>query len=112
MNELKTRIMVTEKRISELENAIEKFDVADVYSEDMFENNASDDYGTVDVCGYTHDALTLLKKIDEVAFRQEYLNWCDQFDCEDCDEYNNMVDKLEELTDQLDELTDQLDELE
>lgn len=38
-------------------------------SEDQFEDYLNDCYGMVDVCGLEHDAGSLLRQIDPIAFR-------------------------------------------
>jgi hypothetical protein len=38
-------------------------------TEDEYEAHLNDVYGTVNVCGYEHDAGTLLKEVDPIAFR-------------------------------------------
>ena len=46
-------------------------------AEDQFLDFLVDLYGIIAVCGYSYDAGYIFKRVDPVAYRQEFLNWTD-----------------------------------
>jgi hypothetical protein len=42
---------------------------------DMYDEILSDIYGTVEVCGMTMDAVTVLKEMDETAYREGFWDY-------------------------------------
>lgn len=52
-------------------------------AEDMFEEFLDSVYETVSICGHTWDAGRALRKLDPIAFREEFLNWLADRDDDD-----------------------------
>lgn len=46
---------------------------------ERFDEDLNDCYGEVKVCGYTYEAARLLKKVDPIAYHQEFLGWMDAY---------------------------------
>lgn len=47
------------------------------YSEDDFVDILNEEYGEVEIVGYTYMAGDVLREIDPIAFRELYLDWLD-----------------------------------
>ena len=45
--------------------------------EDAFENDLTDCYDMVSVCGYEYEAGRVLRALDPIAFRESFLDWID-----------------------------------
>ncbi len=45
--------------------------------EDMFNDFLNECYGTVKIAGYEYDTASVLKEIDEIAYREGFNNWLD-----------------------------------
>lgn len=46
-------------------------------ADDLFEEFINEMWPTVEVCGYHMDPARVLKEVDPIAYRQEFLNWMD-----------------------------------
>lgn len=46
-------------------------------AEDMFDDFLNEFNPTVSVMGYDYDPARVLKEVDPIAYRQEFLNWVD-----------------------------------
>ncbi|MOA47490.1 hypothetical protein D3C78_1701280 [compost metagenome] len=93
-------------RIEELKQEINGFDISEYYSEAEFEELAEEQYGTVEVMGYSYSQISILKECDPIAFREEYNNWLNSLDNDECEAYRDMVEELEELEELESELSD------
>jgi hypothetical protein len=51
---------------------------------DMFELEL-DDYGPVEVLGYEYSVSRVLKLVDEVAYNEEFNNWLDACEFDECE---------------------------
>ena len=89
-------------RIEELEQEIKAFDISEHFDESEFEDELNED--SVEVCGYSYGAGTVLKEVDYTAFREAFNNWVDGKDNEEVEEYNEMVEELESLQDELSDI--------
>ncbi len=46
--------------------------------EDLFEDQLTDSYGVVDICGFTYESGHALRQMDEIAFRNGVLEWSNE----------------------------------
>ena len=51
--------------------------VADCYDMNDFEDYLNDNYETVNICGYEYEQGTILRTMDETAFKCDYAVECD-----------------------------------
>ena len=66
------------------------------HDEDTFEQELNELYGTVDICGYTHDQGTLLRETDPTAFRCVMADHDEQWGCSNCAEVHEDEKDAEE----------------
>ena len=62
-------------------------------TEEEFEEILNETYGTVEICGQTRDAGTVLKEIDPTAFNCGMADEPEQWKCTEC---NSIYDSEEE----------------
>ena len=84
-------------------------DYIDDQMEDIFREYMNDNFGDIDVVGYTYGAGNLLHSHDYTAFREEFNNWLDseiaegnyreyvEPECEDCGAILSQNDVTESL---------------
>lgn len=108
--QLKAKIENIESEIDELQHKVDNFEVE--VSEEDYDNFLDDIYGDVSICGYDYSASEALKSIDPVAYRCGKSDYEANFDLDDCQEYQDLVEELEGLQAELEELEEQLEELE
>lgn len=52
----------------------------------LFNEFLDDIYDQISVCGYEYSPSDLLESVDPIAYREEFLNWCDAENIEVDDE--------------------------
>ena len=98
--------------ISELESKISSFDKSAHFDEDSYVDILNEIYGTVEVCGMTMDAGTVLREMDEGAYRYMMSCHIDDMNNNQFQEFNDLENELEELDDELSKLEEELAEAE
>lgn len=110
IEQVKTQIDELESKIVSLKSDIDNYEVE--ISEEQFDEFLDDCYGDVEVCGFTYNASYALKELDPTAYRCAKSDYESNYDLDDCEEYQEMADELEELESDLESLNELLDELE
>jgi hypothetical protein len=106
---IEAEVEATNNRIEEIVSEISHLkDDTDKY-EDEFD--AILDEEEVVICGITFSRSRILKELDEVAYRQELLNYVDALRDEDLCGFDELNTEQEELEAKLDDLKDEMDAL-
>ena len=110
VNELQNVIASINAEIVAKKDAIYNFEYSCTESE--YDYFLDQNYGEVNICGLTYSASSALKNLDPIAYRCSKSDYESNFDLEDCAEYTEKRDELEQLQDELEQLQDELDDLE
>ena len=97
------------KAIKDKQKAMDYFDVADYYDEEMFFEEMHQEWGYVDIMGIHYSAVHALRKIDYIAFSEMYNNHIDTLDKSDFEEYKELEEELKELENELSEIEEQIE---
>ncbi len=115
--------MTTLTNIEQLQRDIEdkQGEIATVQSNlETFEYSCTDEeynehldsvFDDVEVCGMTYAVSYALKELDPTAYRCAKSDYESDFELENCEEYRDMLDKLEELETELESLEAELEEI-
>ena len=110
INELQTVITLINAEIIAKKNAIHNFEYS--CTEREYNDFLDQIYGEVNICGITYSASRALKNLDPIAYRCSKSDYESNFDLENCAEYIEKRDELEQLQNELEQLQDELDDLE
>ena len=117
MNTLNVKIEQLNNAIEALKNEIEQaqkevdcfeYEVTEAEYDDFLD----DCYPTVELMGMTFYPSDVLKSCDPVAYRCSKSDYESNFDLDDCQEYNDLNNKLGSLEYDLEELESELKDLE
>ena len=116
LNELKVEISAIEVKVLDIKGKIK----AKQHEIDSFEYSCTDsdfddyldDGGEESTSVGSFYPSDILKSCDPVAYRCAKSDYESNYDLDDCEEYRNLKDELEELEGELEELRDEIDELE
>ena len=100
------------KAIKDKQKELDCFDVSPYYDEDMFIEYMREEYGTVIIMGYEYNAIDALCRLDNIAFREMYKDYCDTLEKGDFEEYQELEEELEELENELLDIEDEIEQLE
>lgn len=81
-------------------------------TDDEYDSYLDELYGDIDVCGYTYSASYALKELDPTAYRCGKVDYDSEKDLDDVEEYQELIQELEELKDQESDLESEIEELE
>lgn len=107
---IKTQIESIESKIESLQSDIDNYEVE--ISEEQFDDFLDDCYPEIEVLGMTYAVSYALKELDPIAYNCAKSEYESNYDLDDCEEYNDLKDELEQLESELESLNDQLNELE
>lgn len=110
IEQVQTEIENIELNISELKADIDNFEYA--CNDEEFNMHLDECYEEVNICGMTYSASHALKELDLIAYRCAKSDYEANFDLEDCAEYTEKRDELEQLQCELEQLQDELNDLE
>ena len=116
IEQVQDTISTVESKIDDIKNQIdEKQKEIDSFeyscTEAEYDDFLDEIEGSVTVAGMEFYASDILKSCDPVAYRCAKSDYESNFDLDDCEEYNDLKDELEELEDQLSDLESELEEL-
>ena len=80
-------------------------------SDDEYDEMLDEIYGDVEICGMNYSSSQALKELDPIAYRCGKGDYESNYDLDNCEEYSDLKDELEELEGQLSDLENDLDEL-
>ena len=80
-------------------------------SDDEYDEMLDEIYGDVEICGMNYSSSQALKLLDPIAYRCGKGDYESNYDLDNCEEYSDLKDELEELEGQLSDLENDLDEL-
>jgi len=103
-------IEVINSEISDINSSIENFELDDEKYVEQYRDSLNDE--VVVISGISFDPAQILEELDPTAYNEGLSNYIDSLSLTDDDEYNELVNNLDELETKLDELEDELDELE
>ena len=106
---LESKIDAIKADIENKQSEIDNFECE--VSEEEF-NSYLDDEGLVTVCGLEFYPSDILKSCDPIAYRCAKSDYEANFELEDCEEYQELQNQLDDLESQLDDLQTELDGLE
>ena len=114
---INAEIVVKKEEIEGLEYEVDHFEYSCTESE--YDYFLDQNYGEVNICGLTYSASSALKNLDPIAYSCSKSDYESNFDLENCAEYTEKRDELEQLQDDLkfleidlEQLQDELDNLE
>ena len=106
---LESKIDAIKADIENKQSEIDNFECE--VSEEEF-NSYLDDEGLVTVCGLEFYPSDILKSCDPIAYRCAKSDYEANFELEDCEEYQELQNQLDDLESQLDDLQTEFDGLE
>ena len=106
---INAEIVVKKEEIEGLQYEVDHFEYS--ISESEYDDFLDGCYGDVNVCGFNYSASYALKELDPVAYRCSKSDYESNFDLEDCAEYTEKRDELEQLQDELERLENDLEQL-
>ena len=80
-------------------------------SDDEYDEMLDEIYGDVEICGMNYSSSQALQELDPIAYRCGKGDYESNYDLDNCEEYSDLKDELEELEGQLSDLENDLDEL-
>ena len=98
-----TRIEELQNEIADLEKEIDRFELDTDDYEDLYDELLNEQ-GPVNIGGLTFAPADIVKEMDPTAYRCGLLDFVDNMELEDSEEYREMVERLEELQDELTDL--------
>ena len=110
IKQVQTEIENIELNISELKADIDNFEYS--CDDSKFDAHIDECYEEVNICGMTYSASYALKELDPITYRCAKSEYEANFDLEDCAEYTEKRDELEQLQCELEQLQDELNDLE
>lgn len=87
--------------VESLTNKLLNFKVEDYLDEDFYEDMMNECDGDVEIQGIVLPAGTTLRKMDYVAFRQSWLNYCNSVDPTEVWYYEDLEEELKEAIEAL-----------
>lgn len=102
-------INVTETQIVSKQHEIDSFEYS--CTETEYDNWLDEVYGDVNICGYTYSASQALENVDPTAYRCGKSDYESEYDLDNCEEYTDLQNELEELEGDLGSLFEELEEL-
>ena len=111
ITDLATDITKAEQELVFASATIDAFDPSEHYTENMHIDFLNENYGTVEVCGYTMDSGNVLFDRDYTAFRESLNNYIDSLDYTEFYEYNVLMEKHKEIEEEIEELEELMQEL-
>ena len=107
---INAEIVVKKEEIEGLEYEVDHFEYSCTESE--YDAFLDQNYDEINICGLTYSASSALKNLDPIAYSCSKSDYESNFDLENCAEYTEKRDELEQLQDELEQLQDELDNLE
>jgi hypothetical protein len=108
-NEQIERLDTIRERISELRKERDNFDASEHISEEDFLDLLNESYGSVTICGYDYDAGYALKRLDPIAFRCGFVDYCSEADVAELEPYREIEEELTALESELEDLEYELE---
>ena len=106
---INAEIVVKEAEIEGVQYEVDHFEYS--ISESEYDAYLDERYEGVNVCGFTYSASYALKELDPIAYRCMKSDYESDFDLDDCTEYTDMTEDLDNLNDDLGSLNSELQEL-
>jgi len=97
--------------LADTEFAIDNFDPSEYYDESQHIDFLNETYGTIEVCGMTMDSGTILYSQDYPAFREDMNNYIDSMDLTSIEDYNDLINEMNEQRDIYEDLEQDLEVL-
>ena len=107
---IQDKIETIKNQIIDLQNRIDNFEVSDHINESDYDDYIDEINGDVEILGMSYSASRVLQEIDPIAYRCGLSDYADTLDPSDFDEYNDMLEELEELELELEELELELED--
>ena len=115
IDETNEEIRDLDSEINDITLDIETFDKSEHVDKSELDELLNAD-GPVTVAGIEFNPSYILEELDPTAYSEQFNNWVDGISLENIEEYNDLVERLEELEDSLadreSDLVDYYDELE
>jgi hypothetical protein len=97
------KIEELKSKIEEIKKEIETFELdPDEYENEFWD--LLDAEGTIDVAGIGFYPSRILMELDPIAYRCSLIDYVGCMDVEDCKEYRDLVEELEQLESELEDL--------
>ena len=110
INDMYKRLNELDERIKSIQKQMDNFELdADDY-EDEYEEILRAEYGTVNICGRTMDAVNVLKKCDRTAFRCGLLDYVNHFSKEGIPAYKALESRLDDYIKEYEKLQIEIEE--
>ena len=110
VEQLKRDIEDKQGEIATAQSNVETFEYT--CDDAQFDDFLDDVEQSVYICGIEFYPSDILKNCDPTAYRCGKSDYESNFDLENCEEYRDMLDKLEDLESELEDLESELEDLE
>ena len=117
LNELNETLAQLNNELNDLDqqltNATQQRDLFEYScSDDEFNEHLDNCYDEVEVCGYSYSASQALYELDPTAWRCAKNDYESEYDLDDCEEYQEILETLEELENQISDKESVIDGIE
>ena len=110
-DELQDNITDAQQRVLDIQNELNTFEPSDYLEEKQFDEFLDEIYDEVNVCGLEYYASYAFKEMDPVRYHCAYLDWCNDYDLGNIEEYKELEASLQEAEDELEDLLEIENEL-
>ena len=110
INDMYKRLNELDERIKSIQKQMDNFELDADDFEDEYEEILRAEYGTVNICGMTMDAVNVLKECDPTAFRNELLDYVNHFSKEDIPAYKTLESRLDDYIKEYEKLQIEIEE--
>lgn len=109
--ELESKLLDSQKELSDIQNDIDNFDASDYVTEDDYDEMLDDCHGDIDICGYSYSASRVLQEVDPIAYRCGYNDYVDSIDLDAIVEYCELTEQKDELESEIEDIESELENL-
>ena len=109
LNELEAKKILLEEDVKIAQDDVNNFEYK--ITDEEYCELLDEIYGNVDVAGYTYSTSSILRDIDETAFRVGKIDYEAGYDLDESEEYTDLCDIVTEKKDELEDLEKEINDL-